>query len=659
MVPLFQQLVPSPQSSPDDDDKVAGGVGNSNNNKNSKHGTVAANLVASDAVVGNVDRDEISNNAADGDGDGDSSATNVMLFVDGTWLYYSIHERPADACPLVRRYGREWRVHYDIDWAALPGILATALQQQLLQQHKSRTAQLQQTVKKIELVRCSVYTSYKADTRQDSNRYKLFQDLQAANFQVHMMETVGKSEKCVDIQLAVELLHYATTTTTTTHDVNRLGVADNNNSFDVALILTGDKDFMPAMIRTRQKGKKVGLVSMRNGCNRALTDTAGLVDFDVIWLEDYLKTLVVPKANCADGILSETRTTPRNGSTATDAASGVISDFTLHKVIHDFCKSSGVARVSSRDLGRYLKYLRLGGSTIRDLMKQYYGGLIQFLTSCDAYYEIKRDSFTEHSYWISLTEFANALLLQEAAETKFSAEEKIFFDRYSVKLLLQNRQRMYGHTLLQTQSSKKKNIRDLNDDEISTTESSSHHSKQLPELLTRDYSFCLARELKDACRKFGLPVSGTKPVMLERIQQYVDGQVALWKAQDEKTNSDLRRLPLERRNDNYLPMVEESVAAYLKGLMEEYLHAKGGIAGSRDVGRYLAANKSSSSSVQRPFQKSSSALVELKKAYNSLNSFVVCCPDSFYIQPGSGNEKSAKYEFRIALLNGKDGLLKD
>jgi hypothetical protein len=53
----------------------------------------------------------------------------------------------------------------------------------------------------------------------------MFRDMATANYDVHMMETIGKGEKCVDIQLAVEMLHYATTP----------------NAFDMAVILTGDK----------------------------------------------------------------------------------------------------------------------------------------------------------------------------------------------------------------------------------------------------------------------------------------------------------------------------------------------------------------------------------------------------------------------------------
>jgi len=63
-------------------------------------------------------------------------------------------------------------------------------------------------------------------------------------------------------------------------------------SYDIAVILTGDKDFMPAMSRTRQKGKRVVLASMRRGCNHALqkqdSRVAGSLirDYDIIWLDD-------------------------------------------------------------------------------------------------------------------------------------------------------------------------------------------------------------------------------------------------------------------------------------------------------------------------------------------------------------------------------------
>jgi hypothetical protein len=47
-----------------------------------------------------------------------------------------------------------------------------------------------------------VYTSYKADTPKHSFRYQMFQEMMNAKYDVHMMETVGRVEKCIDIQLA-------------------------------------------------------------------------------------------------------------------------------------------------------------------------------------------------------------------------------------------------------------------------------------------------------------------------------------------------------------------------------------------------------------------------------------------------------------------------
>ena len=63
--------------------------------------------------------------------------------------------------------------------------------------------------------------------REDPNsiRMRMFREMANANYDVHMMETVGKGEKCVDIQLAVEMLHYATVP----------------NAYDMAVLLSGDK----------------------------------------------------------------------------------------------------------------------------------------------------------------------------------------------------------------------------------------------------------------------------------------------------------------------------------------------------------------------------------------------------------------------------------
>ena len=75
-----------------------------------------------------------------------------------------------------------------------------------------------------------------------------------------------------------------------------LYMATVQGAYDIACILTGDKDFIPAMQKTRLKGKRVALVSMRNSCNRGLTmPEENVRDFNVIWLDDDVSSYIVDK----------------------------------------------------------------------------------------------------------------------------------------------------------------------------------------------------------------------------------------------------------------------------------------------------------------------------------------------------------------------------
>lgn len=51
----------------------------------------------------------------------------VMLFIDGTWLYYSLHRRKEDRDPIVKKFGRGWQYRYRFDWNALPRIICEEL----------------------------------------------------------------------------------------------------------------------------------------------------------------------------------------------------------------------------------------------------------------------------------------------------------------------------------------------------------------------------------------------------------------------------------------------------------------------------------------------------------------------------------------------------
>jgi hypothetical protein len=43
----------------------------------------------------------------------------VMMFLDGTWLYYTIYGRERARCPIVRRFGDRWTATHRVDWARM------------------------------------------------------------------------------------------------------------------------------------------------------------------------------------------------------------------------------------------------------------------------------------------------------------------------------------------------------------------------------------------------------------------------------------------------------------------------------------------------------------------------------------------------------------
>lgn len=174
----------------------------------------------------------------------------------------------------------------------------------------------------------------------------MISDFQRMNFEVHHLLTEGAKEKCVDIALAVEMLYMAT-------------VPDG---YDIAVIITGDKDFIPALHKTRMKGKRVAVCSIRNSCNRDLTHSDDKIkDFDNIWLDDYLDILIVPKVQSNE-----------EGATLSDAA--------LVEIIRNYLKVCPNNAVSSRELGRYLQDTSLDvGVTALSLLKKRYASLRAFV----------------------------------------------------------------------------------------------------------------------------------------------------------------------------------------------------------------------------------------------------------------------------------------
>ncbi len=166
----------------------------------------------------------------------------LLVFIDGTWLYYSIVEEIRT--PIRKKFGNDWYDKYFIDWKKIPQIIASNLKQQLFLQSN--------ILKPIDVVRTSVFTSSRPKTDSLGKRASMFSDLKQCNFDMHHFVTSGHVEKCVDISLAVEMVYMS-------------AIPD---AFDIAVIITGDKDFIPALQKVRQRGKRTAICSIRNSCNR-------------------------------------------------------------------------------------------------------------------------------------------------------------------------------------------------------------------------------------------------------------------------------------------------------------------------------------------------------------------------------------------------------
>ena len=60
------------------------------------------------------------------------------------------------------------------------------------------------------------------------------------------------------------------------------------DAFDVAILVVGSRDYLPALQRLRQAGKQVVVASIWGSCAREYTeaDDGGVTDYDAVWLDD-------------------------------------------------------------------------------------------------------------------------------------------------------------------------------------------------------------------------------------------------------------------------------------------------------------------------------------------------------------------------------------
>ena len=207
----------------------------------------------------------------------------IAIFVDATWLYES-----------CRRYavpsGRQLRM----DYSAMPGVL----QRQACALLSLSAATVQGAY---------IFGSYAdnydpLDAELVRTRLAFFEMLRA-RFKFHVetypVDFLGNRlragqrtdsafvphEKCVDVALATALITLS-------------------SSYDVAIAIVGDQDYVPALRAIKRMGKQVIIASIRGACSSDYTDQrrgAEIRDAGPVWLEDtpeliYEKKSVPPAA---------------------------------------------------------------------------------------------------------------------------------------------------------------------------------------------------------------------------------------------------------------------------------------------------------------------------------------------------------------------------
>ena len=433
---------------------------------------------------------------------------------------------------------------------------------------------------------------------------------------------------------------------------------------------SGDKDFVPALVRTRQKGKQVCISSMRAGCNRVLYESPHIRDFDVVWLENCLDDLIVP-------ISAEER--------GRRDRAGYASSFTMMRVVRDFVESAPVEWVSSRDIGKYLKNIDIADSNMLEELKQAYGGLRTFLMErALALFEVKFPDTKavrakgEFGFDVRVKGNSDETLLNEFKRTQFfTKEEKEFLESYKKGKYMEDDS--FQHTAPTSSYV-------ANDDESddNTVVTGLEYFESPPAI---DYHQLTVARLKEICRDKNLPVSGKKDALIERLEQdrKIEHEV-IEKLQQEaltakrtftkklaRPKAMMQRTAATQRltqpnqstssmtgNNVYaqaLPQMNAAkyrnpvgnvtpsnpaVATHLESLIKEYLIASGGEAGSRDVGRYLAANSDSR-------KGNISALTELKENFGSLLTFILSRGDTFSVldKGAGGSEDNLGFPIRL------------
>lgn len=181
----------------------------------------------------------------------------AMVFIDGSWLY-------RNRGVLFTKLGED---NFEIDYEKLPKIFCEEVANRLDED--------------ISLVRTNYFGTIPSQRSgfNTSKQYAFYEFLEHScgyETEIHEVE-VGTDENWVKMSLASTLMYYASQPCT----------------FDIAIVIGDDPDYVPALRRVRLLGKRVQIVGAHSPDGKPLPTTSTLEgrshvhDFPMTWLDDH------------------------------------------------------------------------------------------------------------------------------------------------------------------------------------------------------------------------------------------------------------------------------------------------------------------------------------------------------------------------------------
>jgi hypothetical protein len=180
-----------------------------------------------------------------------------MVFIDGTWLWHNLmsHQVKMDMYKLpreiIRSLGKTAALVGVIFCASLPENVATCDKKALKKRERFYKLLGSKCGYNLEI--------YRIDFR--GNRFFKKDRSESSNWE--------PKEKCVDIAVASNIILH--------HD-----------RYDHAILISGDRDYLPALDKIKDLGKSVTVASFRDSCSQELQDT-----YQTIFLEDLLEKVTL------------------------------------------------------------------------------------------------------------------------------------------------------------------------------------------------------------------------------------------------------------------------------------------------------------------------------------------------------------------------------